>query len=81
MGYFRFLKPALSFILCFIGLKMLLPWSAGLGQEPGQIAAWVPAFLVSDGRVHLPTDISLSIVGGILGLAIAFSVAFPDRRK
>ncbi len=81
MGYFGFLKPALSFILCFIGFKMLVPWAAGLGQEPGQIASWVPAFLVSEGRVHMPTDISLAIVGGILGMAIALSVAFPDRRK
>lgn len=81
MGYFRFLKPALAFILCFIGIKMVLPWAATIGQESGHIAGWVPGFLVHEGRVHLSTDLSLSIVGGILGLAIALSVAFPERKK
>jgi len=80
MGYFRFLKPALAFILCFIGVKMILPWAAALGQEPGALAGWVPAALVHDGAVHLPTNISLAVIGGILGLAIAFSVAFPERK-
>ena len=80
MGYFRFLKPALAFILCFIGLKMILPWAAALGQEPGALASWVPAALVHNGAVHLPTNISLAVIGGILGLAIAFSVAFPERK-
>lgn len=80
MGYFRFLKPALAFILCFIGLKMLLPWAGSLGQEPGKVAGWVPACLVHDGAVHLSTDLSLAIVGGVLGLAVALSVAFPERK-
>ena len=80
MGYFRFLKPALALILCFIGLKMILPWAASLGQAPGAVAGWVPGWLVSGGAVHLPTSASLAVVGGILGLAIACSVAFPARK-
>ena len=80
MGYFRFLKPALAFILFFIGLKMILPWAGTVGQEPGTVASWVPGFLVKSGTIHLSTDISLAIVGGVLGLAIAFSVAFPEKK-
>ena len=80
MGYFRFLKPALAFILVFIGFKMILPWAAKVGQSEGAIAGWVPDFLIKSGSVHLSTDISLAIVGGVLGLAIAFSVAFPEKK-
>jgi tellurite resistance protein TerC len=80
MHYFRFLKPALAFVLVFIGLKMMLPWVAGLGQVAGQVAAWVPEALRHEGRVHIPTSASLSVIGGILALAVALSVAFPKRR-
>lgn len=84
MHYFRFLKPALAFILCFIGLKMILPWAAGLGQAEHQVASWVPAGLrqaTKDGfHVHVPTAASLSVIGVILALAVAFSVAFPKRK-
>ncbi len=80
MHYFRFLKPALSFILVFIGLKMILPWAAGLGQLEGQLGAWVPAVLVHEGKVHVPTAVSLSIIGFILALAVALSVAFPKKK-
>lgn len=77
--YVRFLKPALSFILVFIGLKMVLPWAAKLGQPDGQIASWVPASMVNDGVVHLPTQVSLGVIGVILAVAIALSVAFPKK--
>lgn len=80
MHYFRFLKPALSFILVFIGLKMIFPWAAGLGQAEGRLGAWVPAVLVHDGTVHVPTAVSLAIIGFILALAVGLSVAFPKRK-
>lgn len=80
MHYFRFLKPALSFILVFIGLKMILPWAAGLGQASGQLGGWVPAAFVHEGKVHVPTAVSLSIIGFILALAVALSVAFPKKK-
>ena len=80
MHYFRFLKPALSFILVFIGLKMILPWAATIGQAPGALAPWVPAALVHEGRVHVPTSASLSVIGFILALAVACSVAFPKKK-
>jgi tellurite resistance protein TerC len=51
IDYFRFLKAGLSFVLCFIGIKML-------------IGGWY----------HIPTTISLLIIGGIIGLSIGVSV-------
>jgi predicted tellurium resistance membrane protein TerC len=80
MQYFRFLKPALAFVLVFIGLKMILPWAAALGQADGRFAGWVPERLIHDGRVHVPTEASLSVIGLTLALAVAFSVAFPKRK-
>jgi tellurite resistance protein TerC len=79
MHLFRFLKPALSFILVFIGVKMILPWAAGLGQPEGQFAGWAQA-LVHEGRLHIPTSVSLSIIGFVLAIAIALSVAFPKKK-
>lgn len=80
MHLFRFLKPALSFILVFIGFKMILPWFAGLGQPTGHVAAWVPDALQHDGRVHIPTEASLAIIGLVLAVAVALSVTFPKRK-
>jgi len=80
MQYFRFLKPALAFVLVFIGLKMILPWAASLGQPAGQFASWMPVRFVDHGRVHFPTELSLSVIGLTLALAIAFSVAFPKKK-
>ena len=80
MQYFRFLKPALAFVLVFIGLKMILPWAAGLGRPAGQFASWMPARFIDHGRVHFPTELSLAVIGFTLALAIAFSVAFPKKK-
>jgi len=80
MQYFRFLKPALAFVLVFIGLKMILPWAAGLGQPDGSFAAWMPACFVHEDRVHFPTELSLAVIGVTLALAIAFSVALPKKK-
>ena len=80
MQYFRFLKPALAFVLVFIGLKMILPWAASLGQPASQFASWMPERFVDNGRVHVPTSVSLSVIGLTLALAIAFSVAFPKKK-
>ena len=80
MHYVRFLKPALSLILVFIGLKMILPWAAGLGQADGRLGAWVPAAFVREGEVHVPTAVSLSTIGFILALAVALSVVFPKKK-
>jgi tellurite resistance protein TerC len=78
--YFRFLKPALAFILCFIGIKMILPWAASIGQPVGQFASWVPSFMVSEGRMHVPTNISLAVIGCVLALAMLLSLALPKKQ-
>ena len=84
MQYFRFLKPALAFVLVFIGLKMILPWARRPGtSRKEQFASWMPAsdFVDSmDKTVHFPTELSLSVIGLTLALAIAFSVAFPKKK-
>jgi predicted tellurium resistance membrane protein TerC len=80
MQYFRFLKPALAFVLVFIGLKMILPWAAELGQPEGTFASWTPALFIDKNRVHVPTEVSLSVIGLTLALAIALSVAFPKKK-
>ncbi len=79
MHLFRFLKPALSFILVFIGIKMILPWAAGLGLPAGEFADWAQP-LVHEGRVHIPTSVSLAVIGFVLALAIGLSVAFPKKK-
>jgi tellurite resistance protein TerC len=61
MQYFRFLKPALAFVLVFIGIKMILPWAAALGQPEGRFASWMPARFIDHGRVHFPTELSLAV--------------------
>jgi hypothetical protein len=65
--------------LVFIGIKMILPWAAKLGQPDGKVAAWVPELFVTGGVVHLPTQVSLGVIGVILATAIALSVAFPKK--
>ncbi|MCZ7645143.1 MAG: TerC family protein [Planctomycetota bacterium] len=65
MGELRFLKPALSIVLVYIGAKMLL---AELHHAE---VAW--AF-------KIPTGLSLGVVGGILTLAVAASLLFPGKK-
>jgi tellurite resistance protein TerC len=58
--YFRYLKTGLSFVLVFIGLKMLLPWV----QEQFEV---LPG-------AKIPTTLSLAVVLSIILLSIAVSV-------
>lgn len=57
IDYFRFLKTGLSFVLCFIGVKML-------------VAKWY----------HMPTTLSLIVIGCIIGLSIGVS-AIVGRKE
>jgi tellurite resistance protein TerC len=59
LKYFRYLKLGLSFVLVFIGVKMLLDPH---GHEPRGI------------QLEIPIGISLMIVGGIILVAILASV-------
>lgn len=64
--YFRYLKVGLSFVLVFIGVKMLLDPHDG---EP----KWFQA--------EIPTGVSLGVVAGIILTAIALSVMATKREK
>ncbi len=62
----RFLKPALGLVLGFIGAKMCLP-----------LLAWV----WPEAPTHVPTPLSLVVVGGLLGAGIGLSLLFPGKKK
>ena len=64
---FHLLHYGLAAILVFVGLKMLL--------EAADHYQWLPWHL------HVPTAVSLSIIGLILTLAIAGSLLFPLQSK
>jgi tellurite resistance protein TerC len=66
LGYFRYLKIGLSFVLAFIGVKMLLDPH---GQEPKGF------------QVEIPTGISLMTVATIIIIAIVLSVMVAEREK
>jgi tellurite resistance protein TerC len=67
LGYFRYLKVGLSFVLIFIGLKMLLP----LVQDK---LGLLEGFSFS-------TQHSLAVIGGILLLSILFSILSAWRER
>ncbi len=66
LGYFRYLKIGLSFVLAFVGVKMLLDPH---GQEP----KWI--------QVEIPTSVSLMTVAAIIVIAIVLSVMVAEREK
>ena len=66
LGYFRYLKIGLSFVLAFIGVKMLLD----------------PHDHVPKGfQVEIPTGVSLMTVATIIVIAIVLSVMVAEREK
>jgi tellurite resistance protein TerC len=77
IGYFRYLKVGLSFVLVFIGLKMLMdPHGAevvqgGLAHKP----MWF--------QMEISTGVSLGVVGFILAASILLSLgaSFWDKRR
>jgi tellurite resistance protein TerC len=66
LGYFRYLKIGLSFVLAFIGVKMLLDPH----DRPTQ---WF--------QIEIPTGVSLLVVAAILSIFIALSVTAAWREK
>jgi tellurite resistance protein TerC len=66
LGYFRYLKIGLSFVLAVIGVKMLLDPH---GQEPKGF------------QVEIPTSVSLMTVATIIVIAIVLSVMVAEREK
>ncbi|HEY1098644.1 MAG TPA: TerC family protein [Myxococcota bacterium] len=68
----RFLKPALGIVLTFVGVKMCLGLAAIISEKTGVDLSWVPA--------HVPTTVSLGVVGGMLALGIILSMLFPGEK-
>ncbi len=64
--YFRYLKVGLSFVLVFIGAKMLL-------DPHGQPPRWF--------QTDIPTSASLGVVAGIILTSITLSVMATHREK
>jgi tellurite resistance protein TerC len=65
MRHLAYLKPALILLLGFIGVKMIV----GADSTPGPF------------HIQLPISFSLGIVGAILGVAIAASIARNRRHR
>ena len=67
---FRLLKPALIFILTFVGIKLLLlsvpPYLGIIGMEPQR-------------AIKLDTSVSLLVVLGTLAAAVVGSIMFPSK--
>ncbi|CAG0989837.1 Putative membrane-bound redox modulator Alx [Planctomycetaceae bacterium] len=70
MGLFHYLKYGLGLVLSFIGAKMLAP----------PVAAYFWPDLYTDAKpFHLDIRISLGVIFGVLGVAIAASLIFPKK--
>lgn len=67
IDYFRYLKVGLSFVLIFIGVKMLLAPHGG--GEP----AWY--------QLKISSNVSLIVVAAIIGTSMALSVVAGRREK
>jgi tellurite resistance protein TerC len=65
MNLFRFLKFGLVLILWFVGVKMIIVYA----HERHWIG-W-----------HIPTVVSLAVIGGILGLSVALSLLLAEKPK
>jgi len=66
IDYFRYLKIGLSFVLVFIGVKMLL-------DSHGSPPKWF--------QVDIPSSVSLLVVGAIIATSIALSVVAGRREQ
>src|SRR5690606_2723101 len=71
----RFLKPALGVVLAFVGVKMCLPLVHVVADAAGRgdLVAWLPH--------HVPTNVSLAVVGGLLTFGVGASLLFPGKKK
>ncbi len=68
----RFLKPALGVVLSFVGLKMCLGLATVITEKTGIDLSFVPQ--------HVPTAVSLGVVGGMLAVGIVASMMFPGKK-
>lgn len=84
LGSFRYLKTALVFVLAFIGIKMMMTgvhqlraFMESLPEGWAWLVSWAP-----EQKLHVPTEISLSIIVGMLALGVIASLfASAAERK
>jgi tellurite resistance protein TerC len=74
MGMFRFLKPALSIVLAFIGAKMMAPLLVEGLNFTGLTS-------IDPEMAHVPVSVSLIVVLGTIALAILASVLIPEKKR
>jgi len=72
MGLFRFLKQGVSFILLFIGVKMMLPAIGFINKEAGES---IENFFKNN------SWISLAVIIGTLTLSILLSIAIKEKEE
>jgi len=72
MGLFRFLKQGVSFILLFIGVKMMLPAIGFINKEAGEA---IENFFKGN------SWISLAVIIGTLTLSILLSIAIKEKEE
>jgi len=72
MGLFRYLKQGVSFILFFIGIKMMLPALGFIHEETGEA---IENFFKNN------SWISLTVIVGTLALSILLSIAIKEKEE
>ncbi|MDR1817885.1 MAG: TerC/Alx family metal homeostasis membrane protein [Puniceicoccales bacterium] len=68
MKFFHLLKYGLALILAFIGVKMIITEATPFD-----------AFGLNIPDIHVPTGLSLGVIGGVLALTMLASVLFPQK--
>ncbi|HPB02695.1 MAG TPA: TerC/Alx family metal homeostasis membrane protein [Bacteroidales bacterium] len=72
MGLFRYLKQGVSFILFFIGVKMMLPAIGFINEKTGEA---IENFFKNN------SWISLTVIVGTLALSILLSIAIKEKEE
>ena len=72
----EYLNKGLAFVLCFIGLKLMLPFIDQLSTSQFGVDLKISWLLDEDaqGRIKVSTGQSLAVIVGALGLATAYSL-------
>ncbi len=72
----EYLNKGLAFVLCFIGLKLMLPFVDQLSTSQFGVDLKISWLLDEDaqGRIKVSTGQSLAVIVGALGLATAYSL-------
>jgi len=76
MRAFHLLHYGLAGILAFVGIKMLLEAASFYGEHYAErLPDWAEL------HIHVPTWMSLAIIGGVISLSVALSLLFPKKES